>query len=147
MRSEEQEREAFEAWKNAQKELTFPPDYDRSRFAGWGEGIYCHAEKGWFARAALARAPDAGEAEAVAWLPIATAPKDGTTVMLWERYNDVPVVGFYSDRRGKWYADTSNYDANGDAIVIDKLSQELISHWMPLPAAPAFEASPTKDNQ
>ena len=69
------------------------------------------------------------------WQPIETAPKDGTVVLLWERYNDVPIVGAYSTHRGKWYADASNYDTSGDAVVIDKLLQEYITHWQPITAS------------
>lgn len=70
------------------------------------------------------------------WQPIATAPKDGTSVLIWESDSDVPVVAFFHNRRDRWFADTEHYDTNGDACVIDKLSQELVTHWMPLPAAP-----------
>lgn len=72
-----------------------------------------------------------------AWRQIETAPKDGTSVLLWEKYSDSPVVGFYHSRREKWFADTEHYDTDGNACVIDKLSQDLITHWMPLPAAPS----------
>ena len=84
------------------------------------------------------------QAEPEGWQPIETAPKDGTRVLLREQYNDVPIIGYYRDyfgqRFGKWCADQTNYDTDGNACVIDKLVQELISHWQPLPQAPKEQA-------
>jgi hypothetical protein len=75
------------------------------------------------------------------WQPIETAPKDGTTVLLWEEYSDAPVVGHYNERRSQWCADKEHYDTNGDAIVVDKLVQDLIGHWMPIPTPPEGKQS------
>lgn len=69
------------------------------------------------------------------WQPIETAPRDGTVVMIHERWEDVPI--FASWHKGKWYADTSSYD--GDAGVYDKICQQNVTHWQPLPAAPRHE--------
>jgi hypothetical protein len=142
--SREQEREAFEAWyrRTLPKQLAYDlvSEWLSLDEDGRYDGDIQTAWEGWQARATLPptaiTAEEAGR-EGEAWLPIESAPKDGTTVLLWEQYNDVPAVGHYSVRHGKWYANTSNYDADGDAIVIDKLVQELISHWSPLPPAPA----------
>ena len=89
----------------------------------------------------LKGAPQPNAALADGWQDIASAPKDGTTVLLWEQYSDAPVLGFYSERRGKWFADTEHYDTSGDAYVIDKLSQDLITHWQPAPAPATLNAS------
>jgi len=72
----------------------------------------------------------------VKWQPIETAPKNGENVLLWEKYSDYPVVGYFSHRRNMWFACTEHYDTNGDASVIDTLSQSCITHWMPLPPPP-----------
>ena len=73
------------------------------------------------------------------WQPIESAPRDGTHILLWERYNDYPCVGYFSHRRNMWFADTEHYDTSGDATVTDTLWQSHISHWMPLPPPPEGE--------
>jgi hypothetical protein len=72
------------------------------------------------------------------WLPIETAPKDGRDLLLWEAGSFVPFVGAWRDgRRPGWHCDTEHYDTDGNACVVSKLWQEGVTHWMPLPAAPA----------
>jgi len=73
------------------------------------------------------------------WQPIETAPKDGTEVLLWEKHTYVPVVGLYRVQAGKWRASQEHYDVDGDGCVVDTLCQEYITHWMPLPAPPAYD--------
>lgn len=71
------------------------------------------------------------------WQPIETAPKDGTRIMLWEQYSDVPFVGWWLDRG--WTVSHEHVDAEGGwegAIVVDAIHQEMITHWMPLPIPP-----------
>lgn len=75
------------------------------------------------------------------WKPIETAPKDGTDVLLWEKWSDAPIVGWYHNRNGKWYANTEHYNTDGNACVIDNLSQELITHWQHLPEPPCEQPS------
>lgn len=72
--------------------------------------------------------------------PIDTAPKDGTEVLLWEKYGYVPVVALYSVQAGKWRASREHYDVDGDAYLVDTLCQEIITHWAPLPTPPESEA-------
>lgn len=80
--------------------------------------------------------------DAPVWSPISTAPKDGTTVLLWERWSTNPFVGsFYG---GSWSASKEHVDAAGGwdgAVVVDKIDRSLITHWMPLPAAPIEQAT------
>lgn len=70
------------------------------------------------------------------WQPIETAPKDGTYILLNQRYlPDEPFIGYWFNR--KWEADARAYDTNGDAIVISNIGgQADIDFWMPLPASP-----------
>ena len=78
-------------------------------------------------------------AVAAEWMPIETAPKDGSFLLLWEQYSETPFVGFWSD--GSWPVSHEHVDAEGggdSAIVIDVLSMP-ITHWMPLPPAPSTE--------
>lgn len=83
-------------------------------------------------RAALA----APEPNVPTWQPIETAPRDGSEVLLHEIYERLPVIGWWSEKRKRWYASTEVYDTDGDATVIDKLYTEGVTHWMPLPAPP-----------
>lgn len=71
------------------------------------------------------------------WQTIESAPKDGTWVLLWEQYSENPFVGCWN--RNAWSASHEHVDAKGGwdgATVIDYIAQELLTHWMPLPAAP-----------
>jgi hypothetical protein len=59
------------------------------------------------------------------WLPIESAPRDGTPIMLaWPFWSDHPVVGWWS---AKWNAWESNVNLN---------HEEPPTHWMPLPEPP-----------
>ncbi|MGB2063581.1 MAG: DUF551 domain-containing protein [Marinomonas gallaica] len=62
-------------------------------------------------------------------------PEVRVNVLIYEKYTSVPVVA-YRTEYGDWCASTEAYDTNGDAIVVDNLIQEDITHWMPLPKPP-----------
>ena len=79
-------------------------------------------------------------AQAEQWQPIETAPKDGSTIMLWERYESEPFFGFWWEGRDRWRASTTHYDTDGNACVIDRIYSDGVTHWMPLP-------QPPKENQ
>ena len=71
------------------------------------------------------------------WQPIESAPKDGTRIMLWEQYSDVPFVGWWVP--SAWTVSHEHVDAVGGwegAIVVDRIEQKFITHWMPLPQPP-----------
>lgn len=85
--------------------------------------------------AALAASPH----QVAQWQPIETAPRDGSEVLIFEVYERLPVIGWWSEKRKRWYASTEVYDTDGDATVIDKLYTDGVTHWMPLPAAPTKE--------
>ena len=75
-------------------------------------------------------------AQAEGWRLIATAPKDGTYLLLWEQYSTNPFVGCWAF--GAWTVSHEHVDAEGGwdgANVVDALSMP-ITHWMPLPPAP-----------
>lgn len=77
------------------------------------------------------------------WQPIETAPKDGTEVLLSEKYCNTPVVAYWANygvgRGGKWHACFEHYTTSGCDSIVDILCQELITHWMPLPAPPSYD--------
>lgn len=75
------------------------------------------------------------------WQPIETAPKDGTRVLLWIEWSDVPVIGEFS--HGRWRADTEHYSVScgagcyGGSVSSDRYMKP--THWRPLPAPPAID--------
>lgn len=73
------------------------------------------------------------------WQPIETAPRDGSDVLLFEVYERLPAIGWWCEKKGRWYANTEVYDVDGNACIIDKLYNDGITHWMPLPSAPVQE--------
>lgn len=73
------------------------------------------------------------------WQPIETAPKDGTHVLLWFEWHDLPVVGDF--RYGRWW---SVHSLGGNLPRPNGMDWEEVmrpTHWMPLPLPPATEAS------
>lgn len=91
--------------------------------------------KGWVEPLYAAPQP----AVAAGWVPIETAPKDGSYLLLWEQYSETPFVGYWSG--GSWSVSHEHVDAEGGwdgANVVDALSMP-ITHWMPLPPAPSTE--------
>jgi thioesterase domain-containing protein len=68
--------------------------------------------------------------EKMNWLPIETAPKDGTEILIWmdgkqrivARWADAPAFG-WSD----WIETVEGY----------RLRKNVITHWQPLPEPPA----------
>jgi len=66
------------------------------------------------------------------WQPIETAPKDGTPIVVWDRYLQEPVIAHWS--YSLWGIHNS-YGFNEDG----EIPGEDVSHWMPLPPAPVVE--------
>lgn len=79
---------------------------------------------------------DDTRARADGWRPIATAPRDGTDVLLWVPASKwgpaCAVVG--NSGRVTWHV--SNIDGHDWEGPLDGA---LPTHWMPLPAPPASE--------
>ena len=79
------------------------------------------------------------------WQDIATAPKDGAYLLLWEQYSTNPFVGCWAF--GSWSVSHEHVDAEGGwdgANVVDSISQDRITHWMPLPPPPTSSADSRK---
>ena len=60
------------------------------------------------------------------WLPIETAPKDGTKFLAWRRHSTLPLIVHYNDE----------YDQCEDA---DGALVYGLTHWMRLPKAPTMQ--------
>ena len=68
------------------------------------------------------------------WMPIETAPKDGTKILLFEpsetRNGECIFVGLWDERRNpEWY------DSQWKCAEYDAFNHEP-THWMPLPEVP-----------
>src|SRR5574343_24650 len=59
------------------------------------------------------------------WREIATAPKDGTRVLvMWVYWSADPFVAYF--KHGRWYGE----------VALSECSDDGPTHWMPLPAPP-----------
>lgn len=70
------------------------------------------------------------------WKPIETAPKDGTTILAWGRYSDMPFTVRWKEK--DWQPVWDGWpviQSAGDSWT-EYHSADPISHWMPLPAPP-----------
>ena len=93
--------------------------------------------------AELTEAADA--LEAGPWMPIETAPKDGTPVLLWfpcelGAWNPGGWRGAWSHVDDQWVIHTPMKTPDGRAIVASRIPQQP-TQWMPLPAAPAAQVA------
>lgn len=71
------------------------------------------------------------DAEIPKWQPIATAPKDGTHVLVWwEYWSRHPTVAWV-DRFGRWVSE----------IALDENGDHPPTYWQPLPSPPTEKGS------
>ena len=88
---------------------------------------FCHAADGGAPEHGIKYVPAAQVQDVTGWQPIETAPKDGTTVLLYAPGWDSPKTGW-----------TYGKDEWQDCPYSHKGSKNYLpTHWMPLPAAPA----------
>lgn len=68
------------------------------------------------------------------WLPIETAPKDGTEILgLW----DGDRVGKCSWRQAYWYDMPNDNEVNHPVTWVDAKGAPCdLTHWLPMPAYP-----------
>lgn len=76
-----------------------------------------------------AQAARAGEGRS-AWLPISTAPRDGTTVLLWAKWQNSPAGPVIA----RWDARQKQWARHGSTRA---LASDIVTHWTMLPASPA----------
>ena len=66
-------------------------------------------------------------------------PHNLEDVLAFEKYKDVPFVGFYRD--GRWIANQDFvYSLSG--VISSDIDSHNVTHWMPLPTPPK-----TKENK
>jgi hypothetical protein len=70
------------------------------------------------------------------WQSIETAPRDGTKILLHQKFlPDEPFIGYWDFN--KWVVSKVSISADvGDWIIDNIDNQEYITHWMPLPSPP-----------
>lgn len=99
-----------------------------------GEGVITLDEK-----ADMIEVADALDARATTeseWQDISTAPKDGTSILIYMRDSNCPiVVGHWEDGK-RWGADESWWAFDEMALSDIFGSIEDPTHWMPLPRKP-----------
>lgn len=108
-----------------QKDIKDPADFDIDAFMKRFEDleiameVILQAAKNWQTLVGARKDATAGE-----WLPIETAPKDGSTIMVWRE-----------DHGGIWWG---SFDGHKWLVVYgnNKVHARDITHWMPLPEPP-----------
>lgn len=146
------EPEAAEAERVARAIYEYqPPNIPRPSIPTWGEATTERQElfRG-FARAALAALRPADSGPGVeAWQPIETAPRDGTTIVMWDGdggLRDRVVVGAYDAlAKHPWrFLDNpfrlTGVEHDGDGMCNAFLGEP--THWRPLPAVPGALPQP-----
>lgn len=94
--------------------------------AGWNEyDLQEHFSVRFMYERMIAAAPTPPVSED-RWLPIETAPKDGSKFLAWRRHSTIPLIVFYN-------AEYDQYECNDGHLVFS------ITHWMPLPKAPTMQ--------
>ncbi|MES2030896.1 MAG: hypothetical protein V4477_17075 [Pseudomonadota bacterium] len=84
------------------------------------------------------------------WQPIATAPKNGTEILLWWKHCKTPSVGSWScddlhaERKWAHKALAEGWRSEGDACI--PVNQADCTHWQPLPEGPTFTATEGQGN-
>ncbi len=72
------------------------------------------------------------------WQPIATAPKDGKLIMLYDGVHGVPILAHYRDdgdeRAGRYGRFVWRMQEEAGSIA-----ERAVTHWMPLPPPPAAD--------
>ncbi len=81
---------------------------------------------------------DAGKVEGDGWMPIESAPKDGTVIQAWHQVHKCPISvlwkddGFpYRGKRLNWYERT----------YTTAWPEHVFFYWRPLPSAPSHEVA------
>lgn len=69
------------------------------------------------------------------WQSIETAPKDGTSILLYCPEDDVVDIGFWNPRGDSW-VEGKLVNTGSWTSRIGWFQPDEVSHWMPLPKKP-----------
>ena len=64
------------------------------------------------------------------WMPISTAPQDGTAILIWARWKNAPAgpaIVEWVKRRKEWKR----------VGEVRSVAAGIVTHWMPLPKGPS----------
>lgn len=70
------------------------------------------------------------------WQPIATAPKDGTAILAYGRYNQEPVTVRFIGKQWEPVYDRSSIVQYMSDFGTDYKDHEIVEVWQPLPTPP-----------
>lgn len=127
-------REAFEAWHKKKMSNIHGACYSVDELSRYVDSDVQIAWRGY-------RAGLASQAQQSQWMPIETAPRDGTVIIVWDGY-----TGFGSTVGAAYWSKEVLY--REDLCILDepagwrwssdnsKNGMARATHWMPLPPAP-----------
>lgn len=64
------------------------------------------------------------------WLPIESAPRDGTIILFWRKGYSIPALGMYADG----HVFTGGLSLSPSHIPREW--EDIATHWMPVPKSP-----------
>lgn len=126
---------------------------DRQDFEAWRRTMDngFDAWDAWQAADKAATERERERAAKVEWLPIETAPKDGTNILVMYTHIETQVVhnAFWMSEKDCWDGDNP---VGWWSYVRSEVSRELLdgwrtpTHWMPLPGAAAIRDGERKES-
>lgn len=76
----------------------------------------------------------------IKWISVKEGMPDNTDeVLVFERWCEVPFIGWYDKIRKLWCLNYDFLDIVGNAYGEDNITQKEVTHWMPLPEPPEGE--------
>lgn len=80
------------------------------------------------------------------WLDIASAPKDGTTILAWSDYNLEPATVHWNEHRKCWRAvwEQNEVIENETDFGTSYKEADPLTHWQPLPSPPTSTGGTAK---
>jgi hypothetical protein len=67
-------------------------------------------------------------------------PPNLEDVMVYEKYCEIPFIGWYNLGEEVWGVNTDFVEVIGDAYLENNVGAKNVTHWMPLPNPPESES-------